>query len=45
VLDDNYATVIAQHSAEERTVTEVGGDILMRLELFVSNHRSAPAPS
>jgi len=45
VLTDNYATVVAAHSAEERTVREVGDDILMRLELYVSEHRSAPAPS
>ena len=45
VLNDDYATVIAQHNAEQRTVQEVGDDILTRLELFVSKHRSAPAQS
>jgi LPS-assembly lipoprotein len=45
VLADNYATVVAQHAAEERTLSEVGDDILTRLELFVSKHRSASAPS
>ena len=43
VLTDNYATVVAQHTAEERTVQEIGDDILTRLELFVSAHRAAPA--
>jgi LPS-assembly lipoprotein len=42
---DNYATVIASQSAEQRTVDEIGEDILMRLQLYVSHHRSAPAPS
>jgi LPS-assembly lipoprotein len=45
VLSDNYATVVAQHGAEERTVQDVGDDILRRLELYVSKHRSAPAAS
>jgi LPS-assembly lipoprotein len=45
VLTDDYATVIAQHSAEERTLRDIGDDILMRLQLFVSKHRSAPAAS
>ena|SRR5579864_706810 len=45
VLTDNYATVVASHNAEERTVHEVGDDILARLQLYVSKHRSAPAPS
>lgn len=45
VLSDNYATVVAQHSAEERTVHDIGDDILMRLELYVSKHRAAPAAS
>ncbi|MGH7123442.1 MAG: LPS assembly lipoprotein LptE [Stellaceae bacterium] len=45
VLNDNYATVVAQHTAEDRTVHEIGDDILTRLELYVSKHRSAPAQS
>ena len=45
VLSDNYATVVASHNAEERTVQEVGDDILARLELYVSNHRTPPTPS
>ena len=45
VLNDDYATVVAQHNAEERTVHDVGDDILTRLELYVSKHRAAPAPS
>jgi len=45
VLADNYATVVAQHSAEDRTLHDVGDDILTRLELYVSKHRAAPAPS
>jgi LPS-assembly lipoprotein len=45
VLTDDYATVIAQHSAEERTLRDIGDDILTRLQLFVSNHRPAPAAS
>jgi len=45
ILNDNYATVVAQHSAEERTVHDIGDDILMRLELYVSKHRAAPAAS
>jgi LPS-assembly lipoprotein len=45
VLNDNYATVVAQHNAEERTVQDVGDDILTRLELYVSKHRAAPASS
>ena len=45
VLTDNYATVVALHTAEDRTVQDVGDDILMRLELYVSKHRSAPAAS
>ncbi len=45
VLNDDYATVVAQHNAEERTVHEVGDDILTRLELYVSKHRAAAAPS
>ena len=45
VLSDNYATVVAQHTAEERTVRDIGDDILTRLELYVSKHRSAPASS
>lgn len=45
VLNDNYATVVAQHSAEERTLQDIGDDILTRLQLYVSKHRSAPASS
>jgi LPS-assembly lipoprotein len=45
VLTDNYATVVAQHTAEERTVRDIGDDILTRLELYVSKHRTAPAAS
>lgn len=45
ILDDNYATVVAQHTAEDRTVHEIGDDILTRLELYVSKHRAPPAPS
>ena len=45
VLTDAYATVVAQHNAEERTVHDVGDDILTRLELYVSKHRAAPVPS
>jgi len=45
VLTDNYATVVASQNAQERTVQEVGEDILTRLQLYVSKHRSAPAPS
>lgn len=45
VLSDNYATVVAQQTAEERTVHDVGDDILTRLQLYVSKHRSAPAAS
>jgi LPS-assembly lipoprotein len=45
VLNDNYATVVAQHSAEERTVRDIGDDILTRLEVYVSEHRSTSAPS
>ena len=45
VLTDNYATVVASQSARERTLREVGDDILLRLQLYVSKHRSAPAPS
>jgi LPS-assembly lipoprotein len=45
VLNDNYATVVAQHTAEERNVHEIGDDILTRLELYVSKHRAAPAAS
>jgi hypothetical protein len=37
--------VVALHTAEDRTVQDVGDDILMRLELYVSKHRSAPAAS
>ena len=36
-------SVVAQHTAEDRTVQDVGDDILTRLELFVSAHRAAPA--
>jgi len=45
VLNDNYATVVARHNAEERNVHEIGDDILTRLELYVSKHRAAPAAS
>jgi LPS-assembly lipoprotein len=45
VLTDNYATVVASQNAQERTVQEVGDDILTRLQLYVSKHRSAPASS
>jgi LPS-assembly lipoprotein len=45
VLTDNYATVVAAQNAEERTAHEVGDDILVRLQLYVSKHRAAPAPS
>jgi LPS-assembly lipoprotein len=45
VLPDNYASVVASQNAEERTVQEIGDDILTRLQLYVSKHRSAPAPS
>jgi LPS-assembly lipoprotein len=45
VLADNYATVVAQHSAEDRTVHDIGDDILTRLQLYVSKHRAAPAAS
>ena len=45
VLTDNYATVVASQNAEQRTVQEVGDDILVRLQLYMSKHRSAPTPS
>lgn len=45
VLNDNYATVVASQNAEQRTMQEVGDDILVRLQLFMSKHRSAPTPS
>lgn len=45
VLTDYYATVVAAQSAERRTVQEVGDDILTRLQLYVSKHRTAAAPS
>jgi len=45
VLSDDYATVVAQHAAEERTVRDIGDDILTRLSVYVSKHRSAPAAS
>jgi len=45
VLADNYATVVAQQTAEDRTVQEIGDDILTRLALYVSKHRAAPAAS
>ncbi|HKX07739.1 MAG TPA: LPS assembly lipoprotein LptE [Stellaceae bacterium] len=45
ILNDDYATVVAQHTAEDRTVHEIGDDILTRLELYVSKHRAPPAPS
>lgn len=45
VLSDNYATVVAQHSAEERTVHDIGDDILTRLEIYVSEHRPASRAS
>lgn len=45
VLTDDYATVVAAQSAERRTVQEVGDDILTRLQLYVSKHRTARAPS
>jgi hypothetical protein len=35
-LTDNYATVVAQHNAEERTVQEIGDDILTRLQLYAT---------
>jgi LPS-assembly lipoprotein len=45
VLTDDYATVVAAHSAEQHALREVGDDILTRLQLYLSKHRSAPAPS
>jgi len=45
ILTDDYATVVAAQSAEQRTVHEVGDDILRRLQLYVSKHRTAAAPS
>ena len=45
VLTDNYATVVASQNAEQGTVQEVGDDIFVRLQLYVSQHRSAPASS
>jgi LPS-assembly lipoprotein len=45
VLTDNYATLIAQHTAEERTVHDIGDDILTRLELYVSKHRAPSGPT
>jgi|SRR5579872_1874320 len=45
VLNDNYATLIAQQTAQERTVRDIGDDILTRLQLYVSKHHTAPAAS
>ena len=45
VLTNNYATVVASQNAEQRTVQEVGDEIFVRLQLYVSQHRSEPASS
>jgi LPS-assembly lipoprotein len=45
VLTDDYTTVVAQHTAEERTLRDIGDDILTRLQLYVSKHRTAPTAS
>jgi len=45
VLTDDYATVVAQHTAEERSLRDIDDDLRTRLQLYVSKHRSAPAAS
>ena len=43
VLTDDYATVVAQHTAEERSLRDIDDDLRTRLQLYVSKHRSAPS--
>jgi LPS-assembly lipoprotein len=45
VLTDDYATIVAQHTAEERSLRDIDDDLRTRLQLYVGKHRSAPAPS
>jgi LPS-assembly lipoprotein len=45
VLTDDYATIVAQHTAEERSLRDIDDDLRTRLQLYVSKHRLAPAPS
>jgi len=39
VLTDDYATVVAQHSAEERSLNQLSDDIQLRLALYVKDHQ------
>jgi LPS-assembly lipoprotein len=42
---DDYATTVAQHSAEERSLTQLSDDIQLRLAIYVKEHRDTTAAS
>jgi LPS-assembly lipoprotein len=42
---DDYATTVAQHSAEERSLTQLSDDIQIRLAIYVKEHRATTAAS
>ena len=42
---DDYATVVAQHSAEERSLNQLSDDIQLRLAIYVKDHRARTARS
>lgn len=42
---DDYATTVAQHSAEERSLNQLSDDIQTRLAIYVKEHRAGTAPS
>ena len=45
VQTDDYATTVAQHSAEERSLNQLSDDIQTRLAIYVRDHRKAAAAS
>jgi LPS-assembly lipoprotein len=42
---DDYATTVAQHSAEERSLNQLSDDIQIRLAIYVKEHRAITAAS
>ncbi len=42
---DDYATTVAQHSAEERSLNQLSDDIQIRLAIYVKEHRATTAAS
>lgn len=45
VQTDDYATTVAQHSAEERSLNQLSDDIQLRLAIYVKDHKKAAASS